>query len=128
MQNYTIFRHVNLRNIHRIPFCNTVRNKSETRDETIAASLKDILLRCSLNLDDSFWQTYDWAATMSGHLSGIAARQQNENPIAFRIYRSNHRLALKGCANESKIIGDTLSLVQDLAVFIRHFPLRMSTY
>ena len=29
---------------------------------------------------------------------------------------------------ESKIISDTLSFVQDLAVFTRHSPLRMSTY
>ena len=98
--------------------------------ETVAASLKDILLRCSLDLDDCFWQGYDGAATMSGHLSGVAARLQNENPIAFRIRCAKHRLdlALKGCANESKIISDTLSFVQDLAVFIRHSPLRMSTY
>ena len=54
--------------------------------ETIAASLKDILLRYSLDLDDCFWQAYDGAATMSGHLSGVAARLQNENPIAFRIH------------------------------------------
>ena len=60
--------------------------------ETIAASLKDILLRCSLNLDDCFWQAYDGATTMSGHLSGVAARLQSENPIAFRIHCSNHRL------------------------------------
>ena len=100
--------------------------------ETIAASLKDILLRCSLDLDDCFWQAYDGVATMSGHLSfsGVAARLQNENPIAFLIHCGNHRLdlALKGCANETKIISDTLSFVQDLAVFIRHSRLRTSTY
>ena len=83
--------------------------------ETIAVSLKDILLRCSLDLDNCFWQVYDGAATMSGHLSGMAARLQNENPIAFCIHCANHRLDLasKGCANESKIISDTLSFVQD---------------
>ena len=93
---------------------------------TIAASLKDILVRCSLNLNDCLWQAYDGAATMSGHLSGVAARLQGENPAAHRIHCANHRLdlALKGCANESKIISDTLSL----AVFIRHSPSRMSTY
>ena len=102
---------------------------------TIAASLKDILVRCSLNLNDCLWQAYDGAATMSGHLSGVAAQLQSENPAAHRIHCVNHRLdfALKGCANESKIIGDTVSFVQDLAVFIRpvfirHSPLRMSTY
>ena len=35
---------------------------------TIAASLKDILVRCSLNVNDCLWQAYDGAATMSGHL------------------------------------------------------------
>ena len=97
---------------------------------TIAASLTDILVRCSLNLNDCLWQAYDGAATMSGHLSGVAARLQGENPAAHRIHCASHRLdlALKGCANESKIIGDTLSFVLDLAVFIRHSPSRMSTY
>ena len=37
-------------------------------------------------------------------------------------------LALKGCANQIKVISDALSFVQDLAVFIRHSPLRMSMY
>ena len=32
--------------------------------ETIAVYLKDILLRCSLNLDNCFWQVYDGAATI----------------------------------------------------------------
>ena len=86
--------------------------------ETIAASMKDILLRCSLNLDDCFWQAYDGAATMSGHLSGVAAQLQNENPITFHVHCANHRLdlALKGYADESKIISDTLRFVQDLAI------------
>ena len=51
----------------------------------------------------------------------------SENSTAHRIYSANQRLdlALKGCANESKIIGDALSFVQN---FIRHSPSRMSTY
>jgi hypothetical protein len=98
--------------------------------ETIAASLKDILLRCNLMLDDCRWQAYDGASTMSGHSSGVGARLQAGNPIAYRIHCANHRLdlVLKACANESKLIGDVLSLVQDLAVFIRQYPVRMSVY
>ena len=80
--------------------------------ETIAASLKDILLRCNLMLDDCRWQPYDGASTMSGHLSGVGVRLQAENPIAYRIHCANHRLdlVLKACANESKLIGDALVL------------------
>lgn len=66
--------------------------------ETIVASLKDVLLRCNLQLSDCRWQAYDGAATMSGHLSGVAARILAENPAAHRIHCANHRLdlALKG--------------------------------
>eukprot|EP00794_Sanderia_malayensis_P011514 gene11514-12706_t len=67
---------------------------------------------------------------MSGHLSGVVARIKAENPAAHRIHCANHRLdlALKGCAKESKIVRETLSFVQDLAVFIRNSPKRMSIY
>ena len=71
-----------------------------------------------------------WGSNDEWSSNGVVARLQSENPAAHRIHCANHRLdlALKGCASESKIISDTLSFVQDLAVFIRHFPLRMSTY
>ena len=71
---------------------------------TIAASLKDILVRCSFNLNDCLWQAYDGAAAMSGHLRGVAARLQGENPAAHRIHCANYRLdlALKGCASAWK--------------------------
>eukprot|EP00112_Aurelia_sp_Birch-Aquarium-sp1_P004658 Seg1527.3 transcript_id=Seg1527.3/GoldUCD/mRNA.D3Y31 product="Zinc finger MYM-type protein 1" protein_id=Seg1527.3/GoldUCD/D3Y31 len=102
----------------------------ETNAETITDCLKDILLRCNLLLDNCRWQAYDGAATMSGHLSGVAARITTENPAAHRIHCANHRLdlALKGCAKESEIIRETLTFVQDLAVFIRNSPKRMSIY
>eukprot|EP00112_Aurelia_sp_Birch-Aquarium-sp1_P007695 Seg1840.3 transcript_id=Seg1840.3/GoldUCD/mRNA.D3Y31 product="Zinc finger MYM-type protein 1" protein_id=Seg1840.3/GoldUCD/D3Y31 len=102
----------------------------ETDAETITDCLKDILLRCNLPLDNCRWQAYDGAATMSGHLSGVAARIATENPAAHRIHCANHRLdlALKGCAKESEIIRETLTFVQDLAVFISNSPKRMSIY
>ena len=98
--------------------------------ETITAALKDILLRCNLRLNECRWQAYDGASTMSGHLSGVAARIQAESSAAHRIHCANHRLdlALKSCTHQSEAIGDSVSFVQDLAGFIRHSPLRMSTY
>ena len=67
---------------------------------------------------------------MNGHLSGVGACLQSENPAAYRILCANHRsdLVLQSYANESKLIGDALSLVQDMAVFIRQSPVRMSVY
>ena len=98
--------------------------------ETITAAVKDILLRCNLRLNECRWQAYDGASTMSGDLSGVAARIPAENPAAHRIHCANHRLdlALKSCTHQSEVIDDSWSFVQDLAVFIRHSPLRMATY
>ena len=98
--------------------------------ETITASLKDILLRCNLTIDDCRWQTYDGAASMAGSRSGVPARISSENPRALYIHCGNHSLdlALHDCVKESKIISDTLKVVQDLAVFIRSSPTRMAQY
>ena len=52
---------------------------------TIAASLKDILVRCSLNVNDCLWQAYDGAATMSGHLRGVVARRVKIRPLIASI-------------------------------------------
>ena len=63
--------------------------------ETITAALKDILLRCNLRINECRWQAYyDGASTMSGHLSGVAARIQAESPAAHGIHCANHRLNL----------------------------------
>ncbi|CAB3984386.1 zinc finger MYM-type 1-like [Paramuricea clavata] len=102
----------------------------KTDAETITTSLKDILLRCNLTIDDCRWQTYDGAANMAGSRSGVAARISLENPRALYIHCGNHSLdlALHDCVKESGIISDTLKFVQDLAVFIRSSPTRMAQY
>ncbi|XP_046862561.1 zinc finger MYM-type protein 1-like [Xenia sp. Carnegie-2017] len=82
----------------------------KTDAKTITTSLKDILLRCSLTIDDCRWQTYDGAANMAGGRSGVAARISSENPHALYIHCGNHSLdlALRDCVKESWIISDTL--------------------
>ncbi|CAB4033382.1 Hypothetical predicted protein, partial [Paramuricea clavata] len=78
----------------------------KTDAETITTSLKDILLRCNLTIDDCRWQTYDGAANMAGSRSGVAARISLENPRALYIHCGNHSLdlALHDCVKESGII------------------------
>ena len=102
----------------------------KTDAETITTSLKDILLRCNLTIDDCRWQTYDGAANMAGSKNGVAARISSENPRALYIHCGNHTLdlALHDCVKESEIISDALKVVQDLAVFIRSSPTRMVQY
>ena len=100
----------------------------KTDAETITASLKDILLRCNLTMGDCRWQAYDGAANMAGSGSEVAARISLENPPALYTHCGNHSLdlALHDCVKESKIISDTLKVVQDL--FIRSSPARMAQY
>ncbi len=94
----------------------------KTVAETITSSLKDILMRCNLKIDDCRW--YDGAANMAGCLSGVAARILSENPLALYVHCANHSLDVKA----SEIIRDILDLVQDLAVFIRSSPTQMAQY
>ena len=44
----------------------------KTDAEKITTSLKDILLRCNLTIDDCRWQTYDGAANMAKSRNGVA--------------------------------------------------------
>ena len=84
----------------------------KTNAEKIPTSLKDILLRCNLTLDDCRWQTYDGAANMAGSRNGVAARISSENPHALYIHCGNHTLdlALPDCVEESEIISDALKV------------------
>ena len=102
----------------------------KTDAETITTSLKDILLRCNLTINDCRWQTYDGAANMAGSRNGVAARISSENPRALYIHCGDHTLdlALHDCVKESEIISDALKVAQDLAVFIRSSPTRMVQY
>ena len=75
-------------------------------------------------------ETYDGTANMAGSRGGVAARISSENPHAQYIHCSNHSLdfALHDCEKESKMISDTLKVVQDLTVFIRSSPTRKVQY
>ena len=66
----------------------------KTDVETITTSLKDILLRCNLTIDDCCWQAYDGAVNMAGSRNAVAARISSENPRALYIHCGNHTLDL----------------------------------
>ena len=89
--------------------------------QTITSSIKDILLRCNLKLENCRWQSYDGAANMSGIHSGVAARISSEYPCALYIHCANHclDLALQGCTKSSTTVRDSLNFCQELSVFIR---------
>ena len=103
---------------------------SQTDSETIAKAIKDILIRCNLDLANCRWQGYDGAATMSGVHQGVAARLTAENPAAQYLHCANHclDLALQGSCKQNLVVKNAMDFVQELSVFIKGSPKRMEQY
>ena len=76
------------------------------------------------------FDAYDGAANMAGHLSGVAARIQQEEPKALFVHCFAHsvNLCLQECGRQSKVIRDALSLVNEVCNFIRLSPKRLSLF
>lgn len=53
---------------------------SNTDTETIALTIKDMLLRCGLDIGDMKGQTYDGAFVLRGYMSGVAKCIKDINP------------------------------------------------
>ena len=84
---------------------------------TISNALKDVLLRCSLPLQQCRGQAYDGASNMAGHLSGVAVRLQREEPRAHYVHCLAHslNLCLQECSCKCSAVRDALGVTQELA-------------
>ena len=103
-------------------------------EATNAASLKsvicDCLTRCGLSLSNCCGQAYDGAANMSGRLSGVATRIQQDEPKALYVHCTAHsvNLCMQECAKQCKVIRDALSLVNEICNFIKLSPKRLALF
>ncbi len=72
---------------------------SSTTGEQISKIVSDVLLRLNLPLSVLRGQTYDGAANMSGHLSGVQAHIRKEQPLAIYVHCGPHcvNLVTPGC-------------------------------
>ena len=102
----------------------------QTDAATLASTLKDVLIRCSLQLSNCRGQTYDGASNMSGHLSGVANHLKSEEPRAHYIHCVAHclNLCLQDCAHCCPCIRDALALASEMARLIRASPKRLSQF
>ena len=72
----------------------------ETTDaSTIKSVLQDCLMKCSIQISNCRGQAYDGAANMVGHLNGVAAKIQQDEPRAHFVHCVAHSLNL--CLQES---------------------------
>ena len=97
-----------------------------TSAENIMTTMKDILLRMDLKLDNCRGQCYDGASDMSGVRSGVATRI---SAIEFRAlythcYGHALNLATQDTLKGIKILEDTLDTVYEITKLIKKSPKR----
>ena len=102
----------------------------KTDSATITALIKDCLIRFSLPIAHCCGQAYDGAANMSGHITGVAKRIEEEEPTAIFVHCLAHsnNLCLKTLGTKSSCVHDALELVMRLSQLIRFSPKRSTLF
>lgn len=97
---------------------------------TITSVIRDILLRCSLPIVMCRGQAYDGAPTMAGHINGVAAQIQKEEPRAIYVHCLAHslNLVLQDTTRRSHIIRDVLELCMGISQLINWSPKRFHLF
>lgn len=88
------------------------------------------MLRYQLPLGQCRGQAYDGASNMSGHVSGVAARLQQEEPTAIYVHCLAHslNLCLQTLTKHVRPIKEALDLAQELGIFIDLSPKRSQIF
>ena len=102
----------------------------KTDSQTLFHLIKDVLIRCQLDINKCRGQAYDGAANMSGKLNGVSKRLQSLVPAALFVHCFNHnlQLAVQDASSATRTIQDILSLCSDICNFIKLSPLRLSVF
>ena len=97
---------------------------------TLTSALKDCLIRFSLPLSQCRGQAYDGASSMSGHLSGLAARITKDVPTAIFAHCFAHctNLCLQSVARQCVPVRDALDLLMEVSQLILYSPKRSSLF
>ncbi|KAF3859823.1 hypothetical protein F7725_000078 [Dissostichus mawsoni] len=82
----------------------------KTDAESITLTIKDMLMRCGLDIGDMRGQTYDGASVLQGQMSGVAKRFKDINPKACNMARG------------------AFSLVHDIHEIINNSPKRLAIF
>ncbi|XP_064417257.1 zinc finger MYM-type protein 1-like [Latimeria chalumnae] len=102
----------------------------KTDAESIFLTIKDILVRCGLDMDCMRGQTYDGASVLQGQMSGVAKRIKDVNPKAVSVHCMNHslNLILQEAGSKCAMIRSALSLLHDLHEIINSSPKRLALF
>ena len=96
----------------------------QTDCATLTSELKKVLRNNGLQISKCCGQAYDGASDMSGHLSGVAARIQKDQPQAFYVHCVAHslNLCLQDCGQNCKVVREALAVTTEIAAIIRASP------
>lgn len=105
-------------------------NLPKTDAATIATVIRDCLTRFALPLSQCRGQAYDGASTMSGHISGVAARIEQVEPTAIYVHCLAHstNLCLQAVGMQSLPIRQALDFTMEVSQLIRFSPKRTSLF
>ena len=98
----------------------------KTDAETLTSAIRDVLIRCVLQISLCRGQAYDGAANMAGHLNGVAAHIKAEQPAALFVHclAYNLNLCLQDVSRISTQVNEALDLVNELVKFVKLSPKR----
>ena len=96
------------------------------KSDTIVNSIKDILLRLQLSLENCRGQTYDGASNMVGRKSGVATQITAIQPKALATHCHGHSVSLsvKDITSQYKLLRDTMGTVGEMTILVKFSPKR----
>ena len=88
----------------------------QTDGATLTVTLKNVLICNGLQISKCYSQAYDGASNMSGHLNGVAAKIQKEQPKAHYVHCVVHSLNpfLQDCGHNCITIREALTVSTEL--------------
>ena len=108
--------------IHEAPL--ELINVPKTDSDTLSILIKDCLVQFSLPINQCKGQVYDGASNMSGHICGVAAQIQRDEPSALYVHCLAHctNLCLQTVSRAILPVRDALELVMGVCQLIRFSP------
>lgn len=103
----------------------------DSTGKTVAACVRDTLIRLDLPIEQLRGQTYDGASNMSGIYNGCQAIIQKEQPLALYVHCAAHcvNLVSQSTCESIPVVRDALGTVQELgALFSASSNLRHSFF
>lgn len=108
----------------------TFAEVKQTDGATLTSTLKNVLICNRLQISKCHGQAYDGASNISGHLNGVAARIQKEQPKAHYVHCVAHslNLCLQDCGQNCITIREALTVTTELALIICASPKHLGQF